>query len=847
MSSRYRLRKITILLILLVVFVAFALFVNHVVNRYLLPYQGPSNPGETSTPGPSDITPGPQPEGTLILISELMASNKVGVTDEDGDYSDWLEITNYGTTAVDLAGYHLSESTSNKTQWKFPSVVLEPGEVLLVFASDKDRAVSGRELHTNFKLSTVSQRVYLYASNGDLIDLVSYTDLKADYALVRTSAETGRFEVRIQATPGFPNTDAGLEAYFAKRDQNRGGLVINEVMSTNFAYLQQSDGEYYDWVELKNRSSSPIHLSDYYMSNKYDKKTKWRLPDKTLAPGESYVIIASGVESLSNSQYKHANFRIDGIADQLYLFSSAGDCVDCLFVAGVSYGGSYGRMDGAAGFFYFATPSPGQDNAGGKRLVASAPVALTAPGSYNNVTTMEIALSGEGAIYYTLDGSVPTSSSFRYTEPFRIDKTTVVRSFSVVEGKVDSWITTSNYFINENHTLPVVNIATDPDNLWDWETGIYVLGPNASDKEPYYGANFHQDWEKRANISFYDGNNTGFSADCGLKIFGDWGRAEKKKSFQVKFRSKYGTSSIEYALFESQPEITEYSTLVVRSGSQDSTVAMMRDELLTAVAAGGMPSLLLQAQRHCVLYLNGEFWGIYILRERINAEFVAAHENVSPESVTLLKGTGLAEYGDNKEFMALKRYVSNHDMRVSEYYEYVKARLDFESTIDWFILEAYSGNKDLSNVRYYKSTEADGKFHWILFDLDMAMLTQTDPVGYMMRTSGIDSDITTMTRHLLKNDEFRDLFFTRLSLHCKTTLSTETVLAKIDELYRLMLPDMERDQKRWNRNLGYWQGCVQDLRDYVSKNGVERVEKLKSSAISYFGLTEAEVQRYFGS
>lgn len=861
MQSRYRLRRISCLGALVCVFLAFALFVDHVTDRYLMeqssaggrPQQGPTaGPNGENPDNNGNVDFGPRPDGTL-LITELMASNKVGLQDEDGDRSDWLEITNFGTESVDLKGYYLSESKSNKRQWAFPSVVLEPGEVLVVFASDKDRRESGKELHTNFKLNMVEQSVFLYDSYGTIWDQVVYKDLDSDYALARTgSAQADGFEVRSWATPGFVNSEASLELYFAQLDggsvggdgsvsDGRGsGLVINEVMSANFSYLKQGS-EYYDWIELKNCSDQSISLKDYYLSDKAGEPTMWQLPNKTLAPGACFVIMASGDPQLGSSSRPHTNFEINGMGDQVFLFTE-GEVVDCLFASGLTYGGSYGRMSGQVGFFYFAQPTPGEENRDGKRFVADRPTA-TASGAYDTAR-MELSLSGEGTFYYTLDGSAPTRESARYTGPITIEKTTVLRAIAVVEGKVDSWITTGSYFLQEGHSLPIVNISLAPDDLWSDETGIYATGPNASDTEPYYGANFHQDWEKRANMTFIDGGKEEFNLDCGLKIFGGWGRAERKKSFQVKFRSRYGTSSLEYALFESQPEITEYTSLVVRSGSQDSAVAMMRDELLTGLAADGT-SLLVQAQRHCVLYLNGEFWGVYVLRERINADFIVAHEQVSKESVTLLELTGLAEYGSNKEFMALRSYIFNHDMQEEEHYEYVKARLDFDSTIDWFIMEAYSGNRDLSNVRYYKTTEGDGKYRWIFFDLDMAMLSHTDPIGYMMRTSGTDSNITTMTRRLLKNDEFRDLFFQRLAKYCQTILSTNYVMARIDSLYELMLPEMERDQKKWGRKLSYWQTRVQWLRDYVSEDGEDRVDILWESAVRYFDLTEAEAERYW--
>jgi len=101
-----------------------------------------------------------------VVISEVMASNSGFLKDEDGDSSDWIEIHNDGATAVDLTGWHLTDSTNNLAKWTFPATNLAPDDFLIVFASSKNRALAGGELHTNFKLSAAGDFLALVEADG---------------------------------------------------------------------------------------------------------------------------------------------------------------------------------------------------------------------------------------------------------------------------------------------------------------------------------------------------------------------------------------------------------------------------------------------------------------------------------------------------------------------------------------------------------------------------------------------------------------------------------------------------------------------------------------------------------
>ena len=113
-----------------------------------------------------------------IVINEVLSSNTTVNTDEDGSYQDWVEVYNYGTTAINLSGFGLSDDGTLLYKWTFPAVTLNAGQYLLVWCSDKNRAVPGSELHANFKISSGGESVYLTNASGITVDTFPATSIR---------------------------------------------------------------------------------------------------------------------------------------------------------------------------------------------------------------------------------------------------------------------------------------------------------------------------------------------------------------------------------------------------------------------------------------------------------------------------------------------------------------------------------------------------------------------------------------------------------------------------------------------------------------------------------------------
>ena len=238
--------------------------------------------------GAVDLRPPFNPDG--VFISELMAANHTQLQDGDGDWPDWIELFNGAAHPVDLAGYVLSDDDVNQRKWVLPSVTVQPGEYLVVFASGKDRRDA--ELHTNFKLSTVSEAVRLYDPDGRVVSWVEYDGLPREISLSRLP--DGTLTTEIAPTPGYENSEAGVRASRMLVSENVGDLRINEIMAS---------GTGSDWIELYNDADHSVDLTGVGLSDDTNHPRRWQFPEGALIPAKGYVaVLLTGKEGASGIQ-----------------------------------------------------------------------------------------------------------------------------------------------------------------------------------------------------------------------------------------------------------------------------------------------------------------------------------------------------------------------------------------------------------------------------------------------------------------------------------------------------------------------------------------------------------------
>ena len=802
-----------------------------------------------------------------LYINEFMASNATTICDSFGSYSDWIELYNSTDTDMDISDFGISDNLSQPMKYRFPDgTTIAAKGYLVVFCSGNEGMQNG-ELHAPFGLRSYGEDVVIANRAGRIIDSYSFKNQETDVSMARIPDGAGEFQSNSQPSPGYPNTGAGYSAFDAANRLPLGGVYISEFGGSTGSVAS-------DWVELHNSTGSAVSLAGYGLSNNPKNPAKWVFPDISIEPGEYLLLYATGSADKAQKKNLKLNFCISSTGEALFFFDPNGKLIDKLSAGRMRSGQSYGR-DGSDNRFYYAEPTPGAQNGKGYEGITQLPAFSVTPGIYDNAVTVAIT-AGEGeTIRYTTDCTTPNASSEVYSGELSISKNSVIRAAAFRDGYLSGDVATATYLFRSdgvNHALPVVTLVTDPDNLWNSKTGIYATGdqfdPDAASyadtlkSATYYQAKFATEeqvdtiWEKPAAFALFDDNGKQvFTQNVGIRIAGSFGRGRAQKGFNVIARKEYGKGSMEYPFFENRP-YKEYKAVVLRAGAQDQNRSKIRDELASGLLEGTDINILYQAYRPTVLYLNGEYWGVYFMKEKRNRFFVAQHENTE-NNVDLAIGKGFKQrsYGDNSDWVSLYEYATSHDLSASDAYNYVAERMDVDSFRDYMIAEIYNGNTDTYNFQYYRLK--GGKWKFIFYDFCWGFQSPGhETLAFRMGKTPADVCSAKLFAAMLQNKGWRDSFCRRFGELLNTAFAPGRVSALIEELYGYVEPEIKREREKFNKdtfmgvkqpntNLGTYEGFqseISKLKDFAQR----RPEELKRQLQSNLGLSDSYMKEVFG-
>ena len=291
-----------------------------------------------------------------LVISEVMCSNKTAVTDENGKYSDWVEIWNSTDRVMNLEGVGLSDK-GDRIRFLFPNVSLEPDGRVIVFCDNTNQASPNRVFHAKFSLSSVGEVVYLYDPNAYLIDSCKYPIMGSDesYSLTEEGYQTVAW-----FSPGFENTEEGNRLYRESVSVADGSIVINESMADPITGIRDGDDELCDWVELYNTTARDISLAGLGLSDNEGKPLKWRFPDDAVIQAHGYYIVfCTGKDRMDTvKKAPHTNFRISAERETIILTDSKGHVLDRVMIDNLPLDCSWGRNEnGQMQIFQVPTPT----------------------------------------------------------------------------------------------------------------------------------------------------------------------------------------------------------------------------------------------------------------------------------------------------------------------------------------------------------------------------------------------------------------------------------------------------------------------------------------------------------
>lgn len=608
-------------------------------------------------------------------------------------------------------------------------------------------------------------------------------------------------------------------------------VVINEVLASNATTLADPDTRAFgDWIELYNASSATVDLGGSYLTDAFSRPTKWRIPDgTTLAPGAFLVVWADDGNTAGTAL--HANFKLSGDGEAVGLFSATGAVLDTLTFGPQATDVSYGRQpDGGTARAFFAAPTPGAPNRVPVAGAARPPVVSRPSGFYAASATVEIEAPDAGAVVrYTLDGSLPTEASAPYTGPLALEATRVLRAAAFVPGRRPSEAVSRVFFVGEGSTLPVVSLISDPAGFFSDTTGIYVEGTNGLPGRCRTApANWNQDWERPAHVAFFEPDGAGghalaFEHGAGVQIFGGCSRIYPQKSLSLHARGQYGASAFAHRFF-ADVALDRFDDLVLRSSAQDWWRTMFRDGMIQTLTRH--MDLDGQAYRPTAMFLNGQYWGIHNLREKLNEDYVAAHYGVPDGDVEILENTQPGTSAAYDEVLAL---LDAGDLATPERLAAVAARVDVDQYATYLIAQIYSANSDWPghNLKLWRAPGR--RWRWMRYDADF---------GYGGNANGEYGDntlahaaaaastgeynppwSTLLFRKLLTNDGFRHTFIQRLAAHTATTFDPARTLGLIDSLKANIAPEMPRHKARWPQSASFgpsWDAIVGVMRTFAT-------------------------------
>ncbi|HET6244273.1 MAG: CotH kinase family protein [Bacteroidetes bacterium] len=598
-------------------------------------------------------------------------------------------------------------------------------------------------------------------------------------------------------------------------------VVINEISNSNGSLLLDEKQETHDWIEIFNSGSQSVNLLNYSLSDNPKKPKKWLFPNIVLEPYSFRIVYASGEDTLVNN-YLHSNFKLSKTGEEIILSDANENIIDYYSLGELQNNHGVGRKpDGGEKWCLFDIPSPGKTNNNSPCYdgYEPDPVISLNSGFYSASQIVELYTpSSTGIIRYELDGGFPSGSASIYSSALVINSTKIVSAKCYSSSnRLPSNTIKRSYFINEtNCDLPIFSITLDPSDLWDYNTGIYAMGPGASTTYPYKGANFWKDWEKLCHVEYFDKQKVKqFEMNAGVSIHGGYSRGEGQKSLRIKCKSEYGTTVLNYPLIPEKSVIGVFKSFNLRNGGQDYSYTRFRDAFMQRIMKDCHVDIM--GYEPALVFLNGEYWGEYEIREQQDAKYIENNFGVPEDHLDLLthKGYLRALSGTLDGFNSMHNFINTSDPQSSTFYPKVEQMLDLENFADYFIAQTYYSNNDWidhttvsNNIKLWRQTNPDGKWRYVFWDIDQA----SGLYGYAPTINNLPAVISPndpnqhsdILGKLLKNSQFNIYFINRYADLMNTVFQYKNIKETAYAMRDSIRTSMPRHKVKWPGNYEKW-------------------------------------------
>lgn len=796
-----------------------------------------NNPAENESPNKLPFVGGP------LMFTEVDPVNVV-YDDHEGDDEGWVELYNTSADTVDLTGMYLTDSQAEPFKWKFGKVKIAPDAFLLVFMSGKnypdyvlphdtiDMIGPGCWTWTDAENDPPG---YSYASPlpGQKKNCFKENDQRRIGAVMKLgeNEELGWSSISVFVGTGSTDPSDVLDISAANEVLMHAYIQKDRRVSFRLAQPNVDDWKGYEMIFYGTGDSSTVYRMPLPTGSTYpDLKNIY---GTRISPEGSEVLEASlkvfSYVVRNRGHEPHSNFKLSRKGGRLYLINADTTIVDSVSYPEIPVGKTwnYGTLEDKAEGFGYAEPSPYGRPASlvvpSRSLPLDMYVELPPSGFYSE--NFSVTFPDNVLVRCEKGGLAPTLQSPVVTT-LLVHSTMTLRCAVFAEGELPGDELVRTYIMEPAPTVPAVFLTADPNSLFDPDTGIYMEGNFAQDKEPHWGANYWLDKEIPVNVEFFEPgvNEPAFAKKAGLKIFGNYSRQSAKKSVSITFREKYGDKRLKYALFPDFPELNKFKVFLLRNNGSNFGNDYIRDRLASSISEG--LDVDYQRGRFAVVYYNGEYYGIHSIRERSTEYYFETHYGLNPDEIDLLKADNTVSAGSSVEYVTLMKWLEDISLKDEENYAQVLSQIDVDNYINYMQVEIYANNRDWpgNNLKKWRGTNPKTKWKWFLYDMDFGMGNdfsefKNNIFEFAAAKNGDGwpngPEFTLLFRRLLENESFRTAFINRMAVLLQMNFESSRVLARINKMMAEIESEIPRDQERWTLKASRMDLQLEKIKDFV--------------------------------
>lgn len=809
-----------------------------------------------------------------VLINEASNRNYTQIYDDEGETHDWFELYNAGASAISLEGYSISDNKDKIGKWSFPDYELNAGQYVVIFASGLD--ITDAMLIDHWESAVLPSDIFKYLEP----DAATPADWNStDYIADSWGEGTAGFGYGDDDDNTL--TNSSIAAVYIRREFEitdtsviAGAILHVDYDDAFVAYLngveiaQSNIGDTPAWNTLANGNHEALMYQgmdpEKFVLDMSLVREIWNQGNNLLAIEAHNVNLTSSDLSLipylsfgirttdacfqpvpdwfptNSGKFMHTNFKIDPDGETLYLSLASGAVLDSLVVPRTPLNASVGRInDGALATGIFPDATPGESNNTSQAFTnGSEPVPGFSVEAGFYPSAVSVALSSDSptsVIRYTTDGSDPAASSNVYSgSPLTISFTTTLKAkcFSS-EDKLPGPTSAATYFINESHVLPVISISTDDENLYG-PTGIFD--------------NTDEEWNKPCYIEYFDEDKKLiFKQEAGIQIDGGAGGSRWLPQHSVRIEPGHGTlgdGDVKYPLIPDRRNRESYSSFYLRNGSNQYNILQYKDGVQVKAIAKNTHTYY-SAYSAIVAYINGSYFGLYELREKLNDDFLEENylmDNDSLDLLTLsfyrgsvleaLEGSVDPFWDDYDHFLSLPPHDAGYLDQVGEF-------LDLDNYTDYIIAQAWIANIDwpYNNIRVFRNSSTGFRWQYAVQDVEWAMEpngwtnSTFDHIGFML-DQGQSFPYTGYWNNLMENDGYRTFFINRFADLMNTNYLFSVTGPMEEEIYSYQLPEMPAEFERWENS---------NMTAYTNNHNI-----LRSELEARSGYVRQHMQMHFG-